>query len=62
MKVSQSKTAKKIREEFKGAVTEIGANKTLGVGNDYNKGWNAGADMAIKFVERYMRGEGLFQL
>lgn len=50
----------KIREEFEGAVTEIGANKTYG-GDAYNLGWNAGADMAMNFVRRYIAGRGLFQ-
>ena len=62
MKVSNSKTAQSIRNEFKGAITEIGANKTLNPKDPYNEGWNAGADMAIKFIQAYIETRGLFQL
>lgn len=62
MSVSKSKTAAAIRKEFDGAINEIGANKTLNPRDPYNEGWNAGADMAIKFIQRYIKGEGLFQL
>lgn len=51
-----------IRKEFDGAITEIGANKTASPRDPYNEGWNAGADMAINFIQRYIKGEGLFQL
>lgn len=51
-----------LRKEFEGCITEIGANKTLTAKDDYNKGWNAASDNAIKFIRRYIKGEGLFQL
>lgn len=62
MSVSKSKTAVAIRKEFEGAVTEIGANKTLGPKDAFNEGFNAGADMAIRMIQHYIAGEGLFQL
>lgn len=51
-----------IRKEFEGCITEIGANKTLAANDDYNKGWNDASDHAIRFIRRYIRKEGLFQL
>lgn len=51
-----------IRKEFEGAVTEIGANKVLSPKNDEDRAWNDSADMAIHFIKKYVRGEGLFQL
>lgn len=62
MPVPVNEEANKIRAEFYGAITEIGANKTLVPGDLYNEGWNAGADMAMGFIRRYIKGEGLFQL
>lgn len=51
-----------IRKEFEGCITEIGANKTMALLDEYNKGWNDASDHAIKFIRRYIKGEGLFQL
>lgn len=50
------------RDEFKGAVAEMGANRTLTAKDDYNKGWNAGISEAIRFVGSYIAGVGLFQI
>lgn len=50
------------KDVLEGLKTEIGANRTLAPSNDYNDGWNSGADMAIKFICNYERGEGLFQV
>lgn len=52
---------KSIRDEFKGAIIEIGANRTLGPKDDYNKGFNEGMNEAMAIIGRYIRGEGLFQ-
>lgn len=60
--VSKSKTAVLIRQEFHGAVTEIGANKVMCPKSEAERAWNESADMAIKFIRRYINGEGLFQL
>ena len=51
-----------IRKQFEGCITEIGANKTLTRLDEYNRGWNDASDNAIKFIRRYIKGEGLFQL
>src|ERR1700722_10230245 len=42
--VEAAPDAKKIRKEFEGAITEIGANRTLVAKDDYNKGWNDASD------------------
>lgn len=62
MPVSKSKTAVEVRKEFEGAVTESLANKTLNPRDAYNEGFNAGVDEAVKFVRRYIKGDGIFQL
>ena len=62
MSVSKSKTAMAIRKEFEGAITEIGANKVLCPKDEVGKMWNESADFAIKFIRKYIKGEGLFQL
>ncbi len=49
------------RKALEGARTEAGANMTLVPTNDYSRGWNAGIQKAIDFIEAYERGEGLFQ-
>ncbi len=56
------KTIDQLRTEFEGCITEIGANKTLGAIDDYNKGWNDASDSAIRFIKKYIAGRGLFQL
>ena len=54
-----------ISEETKNALegvrTEVGANRTLQPKDDYNRGFNAGLEEAIKFLNIYLRGDGLFQ-
>jgi hypothetical protein len=54
--------ASSVRKEFEGCITEIGANKTLCAKDDFNKGWNDAADSAIRFIRRYIKREGLFQI
>lgn len=49
------------KKALEGARAEIIANKTLRPRDDYNKGFNAGIDEAIKFLNHYVKGEGLFQ-
>jgi len=52
---------REVRKQFDGAISEIVANKTISPKDDYNRGWNAGSDNAVKFIHKYIRGEGLFQ-
>jgi hypothetical protein len=52
---------KEMRIILEGLRTEVGANRTLVAKDDYNRGFNAGIDEAIKFINRYLAGEGLFQ-
>jgi hypothetical protein len=54
--------AETIYKEFEGAITEISANKTLNPKDDFNRGFNAGCDEAIKFIRHYIAKEGLFQI
>ena len=47
---------------LEGLRTEIGANRTLVATDDYNKGFNAGMTEAIRFIRKYEKGEGLWQI
>jgi len=46
---------------FEGLVTELGAVRTLRPKNDYNRGFNAGLEEAMRFARLYAHGRGLFQ-
>lgn len=50
-----------ILDEFKGAITEIGANRTMAPKNPSNEGWNSACEMAMRVIGRYIEGRGLFQ-
>jgi hypothetical protein len=54
-------SAEKVRKEFEGCITEIGANRTLAAKDEFNKGWNAASANAMKFIRNYIDGKGLFQ-
>jgi hypothetical protein len=56
------KTIEQLRKEFEGCISEIGANKTLVTKDEYNRGWNDASDNAIRFIRRYITGNGLFQI
>jgi hypothetical protein len=45
-----------------GLRSEIGANMVLAPKDEYNKGWNEASLNAIKFIDRYANGDGLFQI
>jgi uncharacterized protein YdeI (YjbR/CyaY-like superfamily) len=64
-KTTKGKRKMKISEEtrkaLEGVRTEIGANRTLTPKNEYNYGFNAGIEQAIKFLNNYLDGKGLFQ-
>lgn len=47
---------------LEGIRTEIGANRTLVPKDDYNKGWNDAMNEAIRFIRKYEKGEGLWQV
>jgi hypothetical protein len=44
------KVSEETKEALKGVRTEVGANKTLAPKDDYNRGFNAGIEEAIKFL------------
>jgi hypothetical protein len=46
---------------LEGLKTELGAVRTLRPTDDYNRGFNAGLEEAMRFVTGYMHGRGLFQ-
>jgi hypothetical protein len=46
----------------KGMKTELKARMILGLPNDdYKKGFNDAMEWAVRLVDRYEKGEGLFQ-
>lgn len=57
-----SEVSKETAIALEGLRNEIGANRTLVPTDDYNKGWNAAMTEAIRFIRRYERGEGLWQI
>lgn len=61
-KKKPSATEIRIRAEFKGCIAEIGANKRLSAPDSYNQGWNDASDAAMRFIQKYIAGKGLFQL
>lgn len=56
---------KEISEETKQALTgvrkEIIAGKVMFVNTDAERTWNGASDRAIKIIDLYLKGEGLFQ-
>lgn len=46
---------------LEGCVTELGANRALVVRNEYNAGFNAGLEFAMRKIRTYIEGKGLFQ-
>lgn len=57
-----SKVSQETLTALEGLRNEIGANRTLNPKDEFNKGWNAGMTEAIRFIRRYERGEGLWQV
>lgn len=51
-----------VKKWMAGMRDEIGANRTLRAKDEYNKGFNAGMDEAIRFINAYINGKGLFQI
>lgn len=49
------------KKALEGLRTELGANRTLSPKDDFNRGFNEGVAEALRFIDRYKRGEGLFQ-
>lgn len=49
-------------EALEGVKTEILANKTLTQDDIGNWAHNAAIDMCVRFLNRYIAGEGLFQI
>ena len=52
----------KIRKEFEGALTEIGAGMVLIPKTEADHAWNNACERSKRIVSYYIRGEGLFQL
>lgn len=46
---------------LEGLKTELGAVRTLRPIDDYNRGFNAGLEEAMRFVTGYIHDRGLFQ-
>lgn len=55
------KNIEKVRAEFKGAQTEIGIGKVLVGTTEADRAWNNACDLAIRIIQRYINGKGLFQ-
>jgi len=50
-----------LEEDYKGLKSEITANKCLCPKNDEEIAYNQGLEKALHFIEKYYKGEGLFQ-
>lgn len=56
-----AKVSEEVQEWMRGLRSEIGANMSLRPSDAYNEGWNAASREAMMFIDRYIRGDGLFQ-
>ncbi len=56
------KTIDQLRKEFEGCISEIGANKTLITKDDYNEGWNAASDNAIRLFGHTLTAVGFSKI
>jgi hypothetical protein len=53
---------REIRAQFEGAITEIGAGRVLVPSTPEERAYNNACERAMRIVESYIRGEGLFQM
>lgn len=58
----KNKVSKETKEALKGARSEIVAGSVLFPRSEEDRAWNNANQRAGRILEKYMKGEGLFQL